>query len=449
MPRFRRFLLPALAAVLFSTTGAGAQQAPPPREDPQSQGLVRLFLDCPGHVGCSDLDFFRTEIQFVNWVRDRQDADVHLLVTSQTTGAGGRNFELLFLGSGRFESMADTLGYVSGFDATADEVRRGLADIMKIGLMRYVGLTPAAGQISIGMGRPEPGPGRGPPGPGSAAMASPEDDPWDFWVFRTGVNLNTSGESTYTGLGLGGSFTASRTTEDWKVSLRLRTDYDESKFDYGDYTETSIRRNHAFTGLLVKSLTEHWSAGLRGEVSNSTYSNYRLQTSLAPVLEYNVFPYSESTRRALTFQYSVEGSYADYYEETIYFKNEEALLSQSVAASLDMKQPWGSSSVFMEAGHYLHDIDLHHASLGGSVNVRLARGFSVGLFGRVGRVQDRISVAGEDASVEDVLLRRRLFETDYEYYSYISFSYTFGSIFNNIVNPRIGGGGGGGMIIMG
>ena len=76
------------------------------------------------------------------------------------------------------------------------------------------------------------------------------------------------------------------------------------------------------------------------------------------------------------------------------------------------------------------------------------RSYYVSFFGSLGTVKDRISVAAGDASVEDVLLRRRLFETDYEYMSYISFNYTFGSIFNNIVNPRIGGGGGGGIMIM-
>ena len=450
MHRSRTALITTVAVLLLSVSPlfpAQAQEDPSAQGLAQSGGLVRLFLDCQA-PGCRDLDFFRTEIQFVNWVRDRRDSDVHLLITSQTTGAGGRAYELLFMGSGRFESMVDTIPYVSGFDATEDEVRRGVAAVMKIGLMRYVGLTPAAGRISIGLGDPPGGPARGDPGQGPGAMATAEDDPWDFWVFRTSLSLNGNGESTYGGLGVGGSFTASRTTEEWKVSLGLRSSYDENKFEYDDYTELSIRRSHSFSGLVVKSLTDHWSAGLRGGVTNSTYSNYRLNLEMAPVLEYNVFPYSESTRRMLTLQYSVEGAYSDYYEESIYFKEEEALLSHSLAAALDLKQPWGSSSVFMEAGHYFHDIDLHHAEVGGSINVRLARGFSVSLFGSVGRVKDRISVAGGDASVEDVLLRRRLFETDYEYFTYISFNYSFGSIFNNIVNPRIGGGGGGGMVIM-
>jgi hypothetical protein len=57
-------------------------------------------------------------------------------------------------------------------------------------------------------------------------------------------------------------------------------------------------------------------------------------------------------------------------------------------------------------------------------------------------VKDLITVAqraGE--SPEDILLRRRQLQTDYNYSTSISLSYMFGSVFNNIVNPRLGGGG--------
>jgi len=374
--------------------------------DPQEQQqTVRLFLDCRG----CDSAYFRTEIQFVNWVRDQQDSDVHLLITTpQTTGAGGRSYDLFFLGRDRFDGMTDTLKYVSGFDATSDEVRTEMVGVIKMGLMRFVGLTGVADQIVIGMTE------QGPPGleglkrlgskPG--AMAAPEDDPWDFWVFRTSVSGYAMGESTYKNTSLSGSFTASRTTEDWKVSLGLRTSYGESRFDYGEITTLDLRRSHSFTGLLVKSLTDHFSAGLRAGVSSSTYSNNHLTLEASPVLEYNLFPYSESTRRMFTFQYALEGSYVDYVEETIYFKTEEPLLRQSLTASLDMRQPWGSASVFVGAGHHLKDIDLHNASIGGSIDVRLARGFSLRLSTSVSRIQDLISLPAGEATVEDVLLRR-------------------------------------------
>jgi hypothetical protein len=41
-----------------------------------------------------------------------------------------------------------------------------------------------------------------------------------------------------------------------------------------------------------------------------------------------------------------------------------------------------------------------------------------------------------------VLLRLRQIQSGYSYYVGFGFSYSFGSIFNSIVNPRYGGGGG-------
>ena len=113
---------------------------------------------------------------------------------------------------------------------------------------------------------------------------------------------------------------------------------------------------------------------------------------------------------------------------------------------LNLRQPWGTVHTSLDAAHYFHDPALHHVTLFGLIDVRLARGLSLNVFGSVGRVKDRISVGYGDATTEELLLRRRLFETKYEYSTSIGFRYTFGSVFNNIVNPRIGGSMGGPMI---
>lgn len=48
---------------------------------------LRVFADCQAY-GC-DFDYFRTEIPFVDYVRNRQDASIHILVTADGTGGGG------------------------------------------------------------------------------------------------------------------------------------------------------------------------------------------------------------------------------------------------------------------------------------------------------------------------------------------------------------------------
>jgi hypothetical protein len=42
------------------------------------------------------------------------------------------------------------------------------------------------------------------------------------------------------------------------------------------------------------------------------------------------------------------------------------------------------------------------------------------------------------ASYEDILLMRKQLATSFEYYFYVGLSYTFGSIYSNVVNPRFG-----------
>jgi len=75
----------AALLVVLAAFGTAAQQAPvagPPADS------VKVFLDCV-NVSC-DFDFFRTEITFVDYVRDRKQADVHLLITGKGPAAGER-----------------------------------------------------------------------------------------------------------------------------------------------------------------------------------------------------------------------------------------------------------------------------------------------------------------------------------------------------------------------
>jgi len=427
------FLLPPLAAQVEPDSAAGGQ-------------TVRLFMDCRAS-GC-DTEHIRTEIQFVDHVRDIRDSDVYLLATSQMTGAGGSSSELIFTGRGRFEGMTDTLTYVGGFDATQDEVREGMTRLIKIGLMRFVGLTEMAQELEIRL-RPRgpPGAGGAPGRPGGSGRAlSPEDDPWDFWVFRVRGSGGMSGRTNYRSRRFSGSLSASRVTEDWKVNLGLSTSYSDTRYDYPelDYYRLSVRRSHEFEWSLIKALAPRWSAGLRGSARNATYYNFDFAGSLAPVLEYSFFPYEEATRRSFTVQYSWEGSYYDYREQTIFFKNHETVLTQSLSAALGLTRPWGNAFGILEGGHHLDDLDRHHLSMFGGFTFRLGRGLSLTLSGNASRVKDLITIAaGADASVEEILLSRRQLQTDYTYSTSISLSYSFGSIFNNVVNPRLEGGFGG------
>lgn len=409
-----------------------ASQEQPDSLQQSQESALKVFIDTPDYF--LDFDFLRTEITFVNYVRDRTDADVHILITTQQTGGGGKEFTVAFIGLKKFEGNNNTLQFISRQTDTEDDRRRGLVRTIKIGLIQYVAHTPARERLEINYKPPEE----------TTTEVQKVVDPWNYWTFRTSVRGSFDGEKSYRSNYVSGSFDASRITENWKISLELDGSYQENRYDYGEsITYNDIRRNYSCEGEVVKSLGNHWSLG--GEVSawTSTYSNIDIAGSVSSGVEYSIFPYSESTRRFLTLIYQLKARKVRYIEETIYLKTQEALLYQHLSLSYDIKQPWGSIYTSLEGAELLNDWKKYHIYLFNSLSIRIFKGLSVNLFGSMSFLRDQISLPRAGATLEEVLLRRRQLETSYNYYASIGLSYTFGSIYNNIVNPRFGGSGGG------
>ncbi len=127
----RRALLGAgLALAAFLPAVPLAAQSPlDPLEDLRNLA-PRVFIDCRG----CDRDYFRDEITYVNYVRDRTDADVHVLITDQGTGSGGREYTFAFIGLGEFAGIDNTLVGASGPTDTGDEIRRMQVEVLERGL---------------------------------------------------------------------------------------------------------------------------------------------------------------------------------------------------------------------------------------------------------------------------------------------------------------------------
>ena len=417
------------------------------QDAPATGDALNLFFDCQG-FGCFDTDFFRREVPIVNWVRDREVSDVHVLVTSQRTGGGGFLYTLAFIGRRDFEGEDQELTASSAGDATSDEQREAISSRLKIGLVRYLAGTAAADQIIVLLGA-QPGAGTlgpgGPPGRGGPQAASAGDDPWNFWAFRVGGSANLNGESSFTGSSYSGNASANRTTEAWKFNLSGRYSRRRSEFVISDDIPpvVSLFEDWSASSLLVKSLTPQWSIGARAGTGASSRLNEDLRWNISPGVEYNFVPYSESSRRAFTLQALLNVRHWDYTEETVYFETTETRVAASLTASINQVQPWGSLSISLTGSQYLHDKSLYQVGMNGVAQIRLFRGFSVQVFGFYAWVRDQLFLPAGTASTEEILLRQRQLETSFNYSTRIGFSYQFGSIFNNVVNPRFGRGGGG------
>jgi hypothetical protein len=435
--RFRSlFTLPfsLLFSFLFFLPTARSQ-TPQDTADAIQRTAPRMYIDCE----LCDQDYIRTEIGFVNYVRDRKQADVHLMITQMYTGGGGTEYTLTLLGQLGFDGVNDTLKYNANKTDTQDMIRKGLVGVLKKGLVRYVIHSPLAEYLSVAYAKP--------------TAASQVFDKWNYWVFSTSFNSWFNGESQYKSDQVWGGVTASRVTEDWKSRFSINMSYNDNKYEFQtDDTTTivsrSISRSQWFNGSLVKSITDHWSVGMFTAMNSATYSNIDIAVSARPGFEYNIFPYGESTRRQLRIDYQIGVNARRYIDTTIYFKKSEILYSHSLSASLSLRQPWGSTSVTLSGSQYLHDLSKNSVSISGTMSIRVFEGLSLNIYGGYSAVHDQLSLAKVSLTAEEVYQQRRELAKSYSYWASFGLSYTFGSIFNNIVNARFGNEGSGGTTII-
>lgn len=414
----RIIILVSVIACFFTVDGSA--QDPVSSDTGLEKAAPTVFIDC---IYC-DMDFIRTEITFVNYVRDRKDAQVHVLITTQSTGSNGTEYTLTFSGQESFAGMQSVLQYFANNTDTNAEIRNGLVRTLKLGLVSYAAKTPIAGRISISY-------------QGQAKPASVKDR-WNYWVFSLSARGNFDGEKSSRYKYLYGSFSANRVTPEFKFRSSYSVNQSTDRFSFGSDTIISTSKNHNVNLLAVKSLTNHWSAGASLNANSSTYSNIDWAVRVAPAIEYNVFPYSKSTRRQLRFLWKPGYNSYRYHEETIYDKSREGLWGENLSVAFELKEKWGTISNAFEASHYFKDLQKNRLQLYSELSLRLFKGLSLTLYGNYSRIHDQLSLPKGEATLEQVLLRRTQLVTSYSYYGSIGLSYTFGSIFSNVVNPRFG-----------
>lgn len=389
--------------------------------DEGTAATINLKLDCP-HC---DHEYLQEEIPWVSFVRDRQDADVQLISTAQLNGSGGWEYTLTFTGLRSFAGLCDTLRFSIPPAETWENIRSGMTQQIKLGLVRYLARTPAGSDLMIthaGADKPQFRP----------------NDKWNNWVFSARVGSYFNGEESTNYLSLWGNISAQRITAASKCEFTGWGTYDHDSYEYDGTTYISESSSQGFSAAWAGSLTDHWSAGLWGSVNSSTYSNIALGMRVGPALEYNIYPYSESVRKQLRIAYHLDGRRFLYDEETIYLKNYESLVEQSLSMRLELVRSWGSVTTDLSGSQYLHDLTKNEVSLFSDLSLQLVRGLSISLEGQVSLIHNQLSLPRDDADLEEVLLQRRQLSTQYDYWFSCGFRYTFGSIYSSVVNPRFG-----------
>lgn len=428
----------SLFAVLLSVSSAPAQNPAP--AGATADDLPRVFLDCQAN-GCDD-DFLRTELTWLNFVRDRTLAIVHVLATSQPTGSGGAELTVAFIGLGAFSAKVDTITAISAQSDTFDERRQLVRRVVSQGMMRFVANTPLASRLSVAYQAPSSGV--------QASATRGARDKWNLWVFRVGGGSFFNGEESYKYYNINGSVEARRITAANKIFINFRGNKNQDKFTLPDEDPTdnvpgevliTTRRNYNSEALWVKSLGDHWSAGVQANAASSVTSNLDLGLRLGPALEYDIFPYSQSTRRQIIFRYSVGVKALNYDSLTIFSKLKETRPDHRLTIAGEATQPWGGFFGNVTASQYLNEPSKYRIDGFAGINWRIVRGLNLGFDIGYTKLRDQLNLKRGTASQEEVLLRLRQLATGFYYFGNVNISYTFGSAFSNVVNPRFAQGG--------
>ncbi|NQU85078.1 MAG: hypothetical protein HQ541_04895 [Mariniphaga sp.] len=395
------------------------------QNDSLRKNAVKLFIDC---VFC-DMNYIRREIPFVNYVRDVNEAELYIRESMQNTGSGGREYSYFFQGQNKFSGMQDTLVYATRPDDTMDHTRAGRTNMMKMGLMRYVAKTPIYKEVSIRHN----------------GQIEEEEviDKWNNWVFEIETRPRFESQESLKEFSIFNTFSARKITPDWKIEMEFDHRASRTKYKYEGEESINDVTNLSNENLLVKSLSKHWSAGARIELGTSTFSNTDFMVEFFPSVEYNLYPYSESTHRQLRFLYGAGYAYMDYIDSTIYNQVKEGHFKHSMEVAYQIQDRWGSVNISLEWSNYLHDFTKNRIELDGNLNIRITKGLSFNIRGNIARIHDQLSLSKVELSEADILLQLQEMATGYEVDGGLGITYTFGSIYNNIVNPRFGNGGGG------
>jgi len=386
-----------------------------------NQEALKIFLDCDA----CDFSYIRTHIPYVNYTRDPQFAQVHIKITYQNTGSGGRKYILNFFGQMNFEGMQQKLEYISSQSDSWDMDRKGLTQTIEMGLMPYISQTYLAPFITIEFERD--------------ANIQPElnNDPWNNWTFHIDFMGDLDAEQSQNELKLSTELKANHTTDDWKVRSRIKYDYESEKIDDEDEIVKSILRELESDVKIVKSLDDRWSVGLNLGANATTYRNISSAFSLAPAIEYNFYPWSKSDQKILALAYYSGARTFDYMERTIFDKTKETLFFEGMSLQLEIIEPWGEVYIDLSGSHFFHDFTKNQLKLSTAFSMRIVKGFSVKMNLEAERLRDQLYLPQEGASRDEILLKRKKLATDYELSWSFGLEYSFGSIYNNFVNRRL------------
>lgn len=395
-------------------------------------GKLNVFIDC--RVGC-DFNYFKSEINLVNFVLDITTADVYVLLTGQTAGSGGVQYQMNFYGQKQFKKYSDTLIFNTFPNATPSDIRKSILQYLMLGFSPLIAKTPYAAQVKIVM--KEDSINARPP------YEHDKRDKYNFWVFRVAASGQYNAERVYKNSVLSSEISANRTTNKLKAEFYLNANLRNSVYTYEDganITKYKVRnKDYRFYHNLVKSFSDHWSYGYQTSFSNSTFDNYKRKLFFSPAIEYNMYDYKEVNSRFFVIRYGLDVNNVTYYDTTIYYKIRETIYGHRFSAAITLNKKWGTFNGGFYYRNYFKSWALNAMGVSANTDVRIGGGLSFFVRANASLVHNQINLVKGGVTEQEVLTRKRQLASNFNYYTSFGLAFRFGSILNNFVNPRFDG----------
>ena len=169
-----------LIIFLFSLISFGVASAQDADTSTMRKGAPKVFINCEN----CDVQYFKNEIAYLNFVRDRRLADVVVLIRSINTGSGGTEYTLEFTGENEYKDIKATKQFNSVPNMSNSDVRSGLKNVLCDGALCYLIKSPLASKIKYSVSGLE-----------EKGTADKVKDKWNLWLFNVNGSVNGNGQA--------------------------------------------------------------------------------------------------------------------------------------------------------------------------------------------------------------------------------------------------------------
>ena len=145
-----------------------------------------------------------------------------------------------------------------------------------------------------------------------------------------------------------------------------------------------------------------------------------------------------SSRRQATIGYYLGIDGRNYVDSTIFNITKELITYEQLSIGYSQREQWGNIFTSITFSNFLKDFSKNNLNMTASVQIRIWRGLSWNTSASFSFVNDDVNIAKKEVRPEDLLLGTRQLSTSKSLRFNTGISLTFGSMYNNVVNTRLG-----------